>query len=103
MRIGIIGGGSLGLLWAARLNEYADVTLFCRSEEQTEIIRRNGIIFTALDDREKKYFITAEWINQFHHSAGFDVLFLMTKQTALDQILSTISSLIDEKTYVVAW
>lgn len=103
MKIGIIGGGSLGLLWAARLNEYAEVTLFCKSEEQADIIGQNGIIFTALDGHEKKYLVTAEWINQFHHSAGFDVLFLMTKQTALDQVLSSISSYIHEKTYVVAW
>jgi 2-dehydropantoate 2-reductase len=103
MRIGIIGGGSLGLLWAARLSGHADVTLFCKSKEQTELIRQYGIRLTALNGCETEYFVTAEWIDHFPHSADFDVLFLMTKQTALNQVLAAISSFIHENTYVVAW
>jgi 2-dehydropantoate 2-reductase len=103
MKIGIIGGGSLGLLWATRLREYADVTLFCKSEQQTEMIRQDGIILTALDGQETRYLVTAEWIEHFPPSAGFDVLFLMTKQPALDQVLSILPSFIHEQTYVVAW
>jgi 2-dehydropantoate 2-reductase len=103
MKIGIIGGGSLGLLWAARLNEYTDVTLFCRTKQQSEIIQKDGIFLTNMAKQKKQYLISAEWIEHFHHSAGFDVLFLMVKQPALDHVLSVVPSLSHEKTHVVAW
>ncbi|WP_028775471.1 ketopantoate reductase family protein [Shimazuella kribbensis] len=103
MKIGIIGGGSLGLLWAARLNEYADVTLFCRTVQQTDVIKKQGLLVTNTSGQKKRYLVSAEWIEHFHHSAGFDVLFLMVKQPALDQVLRMIPSLIHQKTHVVAW
>ncbi|MCH5584030.1 2-dehydropantoate 2-reductase [Shimazuella sp. AN120528] len=103
MKIGIIGGGSLGLLWATRMSEYADVTLICKSEQQAEVIRRDGVILTTLNGQKIRYRVTAEWIDEFNHSAGFDVLFLMTKQPALNRVLSIIPSFTHEQTHVIAW
>lgn len=43
MRIGIIGGGSIGLLFSYYLSEHFDVTLYSRTLGQVESIHQNGI------------------------------------------------------------
>lgn len=44
MKIGIIGGGSIGLLFAHYLSQTHDITLYTRSSEQAEMICQNGIL-----------------------------------------------------------
>lgn len=103
MKIGIIGAGSLGLLWATRLIKYHAVTLLCRTEEQASIIRQSGIELTTLLGEKETYHVSAEWIQQSIHSAPFDVLFLMVKQPIVDEILPLIPGLIHPDTAIVAW
>jgi 2-dehydropantoate 2-reductase len=103
MKIGIIGGGSLGLLWAARLSEHVKVTLLCRTDQQAKTIQQEGVILTTLDGQEKRYEISAEWINESDNSADFDVLFLMVKQPSFEQILPYVASVMHENTHIVAW
>ncbi|MDG3043859.1 2-dehydropantoate 2-reductase N-terminal domain-containing protein [Bacillus sp. B6(2022)] len=43
MKIGIIGGGAIGLLCASYLSEHHDITLFTRRKQQAEEIRALGI------------------------------------------------------------
>ncbi len=43
MRIGIIGGGSIGLLFAGYLGELFDVTLIVRRESQVKSLLKNGV------------------------------------------------------------
>lgn len=43
MDIGIIGGGSIGLLFAYYLNQSASVTLYTRTAEQAEKLNRDGL------------------------------------------------------------
>jgi len=38
MRIGIIGGGAIGLLFACYLSKSNQVTLYCRTNEQVRLI-----------------------------------------------------------------
>ena len=45
MRIGIIGGGAIGLLFANYLSENHDVTIFTRTKEQAELLNRDGLNF----------------------------------------------------------
>ncbi|MFO1445797.1 2-dehydropantoate 2-reductase [Bacillus sp. Bva_UNVM-123] len=45
MKIGIIGGGSIGLLFAHYLNKMYDVTIYTRSKEQAEMLMSKGLIF----------------------------------------------------------
>lgn len=45
MRIGIIGGGSIGLLFAHYLHKHHDVKLYVRSKEQAETLSTAGLIF----------------------------------------------------------
>jgi 2-dehydropantoate 2-reductase len=103
MKIGIIGGGSLGLLWAARLSQSAHVTLLCRTDKQAEKIQQDEIVLTTLEGQEIKYSVSAEWISQSNHSADFDVLFLMVKQPDLDEVLANISRWAAKNTPIVAW
>ncbi|RFU63379.1 2-dehydropantoate 2-reductase [Peribacillus glennii] len=44
MKIGIIGGGALGLLFSAYLSDFHDVTLYVRTREQEELITEEGIL-----------------------------------------------------------
>ncbi|TMU87883.1 2-dehydropantoate 2-reductase [Bacillus sp. BHET2] len=43
MKIGIVGGGSIGLLFAGYLGELFDVTLIVRRESQVNALLRNGV------------------------------------------------------------
>nr|WP_235675457.1 2-dehydropantoate 2-reductase [Bacillus altitudinis] len=43
LKIGIIGGGAIGLLCASYLSEHHDITLFTRRKQQAEEIRALGI------------------------------------------------------------
>ena len=47
MRIGIIGGGAIGLLFASRLSEKHSVTLYTHTADQASIIKRDGIRLIA--------------------------------------------------------
>lgn len=53
MRIDIIGAGSLGLLLAGRLITAGnEVRVWCRSHEQPEVLKRDGITISYEDGRE---------------------------------------------------
>jgi 2-dehydropantoate 2-reductase len=103
MHIGIIGAGSLGLLWAARLAAHAKVTLLCRTEQQAAIINQEGIMLTHCNGYEQRYWVTATQIDFIDRAAHFDVLFLMVKQPALPQILPHIHALMQSHSVIVAW
>ena len=45
MKIGIIGGGAIGLLFANYLSENHHVTIFTRTKEQAELLNRDGLNF----------------------------------------------------------
>ncbi len=45
MKIGIIGGGSIGLLFAHYLAKKHDVTIYVRSKEQAEKLASEGLVF----------------------------------------------------------
>ncbi len=102
MNIGIIGAGSLGLLWATRLNKFGSVTLFCRTKQQTMELKQSGVTLIDLEDKRETYCISAEWIEKLTHSAPYDVLFIMVKQPALDDVILRLPMLMDENTHVVA-
>ncbi|MEH7414207.1 2-dehydropantoate 2-reductase [Neobacillus drentensis] len=44
MKVGIIGAGSIGLLFAAYLSRVFDVTVYTRSQEQAAEINQNGVL-----------------------------------------------------------
>jgi 2-dehydropantoate 2-reductase len=58
MKIGIIGAGSIGLLFAAYLSKTCHVTIYTRTLEQAESININGVVLVKKDGK-RKYTIKA--------------------------------------------
>lgn len=55
MRIGIIGGGSIGLLFAHYLSDQNEITVYTRTKHQAEAISAGGITLQRGDVTEKAY------------------------------------------------
>ncbi|NRD78773.1 2-dehydropantoate 2-reductase [Bacillus sp. BRMEA1] len=51
MKIGIIGAGSIGLLFAAYLSESNEVTIYTRTSMQAEEINEHGILLNTASER----------------------------------------------------
>src|SRR4051812_38158009 len=51
MRVGVIGAGSIGLLFAAYISQVFDVTVYTRSQEQANEIDLHGIVLLNGKDR----------------------------------------------------
>jgi 2-dehydropantoate 2-reductase len=79
MRIGVWGGGSLGLLWAARLAAlYPETVLVTRTREQADAVRNKGIRVIGLDGKVER--IPVQAVESDQATASFDVIMLMVKQ-----------------------
>lgn len=64
MRVGIIGGGSIGLLFGAKLAEAgAEVTIWTRTEEQTAAITSAGIRLLDGQRGERVVRARGEWLS----------------------------------------
>lgn len=89
MRIGIIGGGSLGLLFAYYLNKTASVTVYTRTLEQAEVINREGI---CLKKKENIWntFVSAVPFDSWQGLE--DITIVTVKQYQLTHVLDKISN-----------
>lgn len=93
MKIHIIGAGSLGLLYGARLAASGtDVTFWCHSKDQAEQLRSKGI--TVKGEHDSIYVPSgsykAEPVSRYHELGGAeedDYIFLMVKQTGLSKVV----------------
>lgn len=103
MKTAIIGGGSLGLLWSARL-AMADlsVTLLTRTAAQASLINKTGIILQPLSGTEKVVPVEA-CATEDYLGERVDWLFVMVKQLDLPQLLPTIQALVHRRTQVLFW
>ncbi len=54
-QIGIVGGGAVGLTYAALLSEAAQVTVLSRREQQADLIKSSGINFDTRDGHHTTY------------------------------------------------
>lgn len=87
MKIGIIGGGSIGLLLAHYLMEHHEVHVFVRSKRQMDILLTEGLIF------EKKKKLINEKINVSLFSswdAEEELTIIAVKQYQLSSIIEKI-------------
>lgn len=99
MQIDVVGGGSLGLLYGAKLADAgADVTIWTRSMEQTVQLAEQGIRLIELDGiSERVIRVKSEWMehaslrvwnkDQNCKSTGYNWLLLTVKQTDLNDHL----------------
>ncbi len=88
MKIGIIGGGSVGLLVAAKLSSHHQITIFTHTQRQAKEINEKGITLIA-DSYEYHYnYISAVCMEKSAHSIrNQDVILLTVKQSAILELL----------------
>ncbi|WP_268254865.1 2-dehydropantoate 2-reductase [Bacillus pumilus] len=88
MKIGIIGGGAIGLLCASYLSQHHDITVFTRRNEQAEEIRTSGI----------ERMVRGETFRAVVHAQTgvkgvFDLLIVTVKYHHLQDVLDELSAL----------
>lgn len=92
MKVVVIGGGSVGLLWTARLRqEGMDVLLLTRTPEQAEWLRESGLTLITRDNREMSVTVDARVMVPSLPEA--DLYLLCVKQVALPHLLPSFRSL----------
>ena len=89
MKIAIIGGGAVGLLFASYLQEKHDVILYTRSVNQSEMIRENGLI-RVKGDESKSLTLNVRPIQQWEDN-GVELVIFCVKQYALEEVINSIS------------
>lgn len=90
MKIGIIGAGSIGLLFAFYLSERHKVTLYTRTAEQSSLINNDGVRLIANGVTEKRDISS----KVFKEDLSEEELIVVTvKQYHLPQILPVIEGL----------
>ncbi|MDR4886602.1 2-dehydropantoate 2-reductase [Fredinandcohnia sp. QZ13] len=98
MKIGIIGGGSIGLLFAGYLAEQHDVTIYTRTKHQASEINKNGVTIdkqnTSKTDRVQAATSSASVIEE-------DIVLFAVKQYILEEVLSNTLDL--EKVHTVCF
>ncbi|MDR6124288.1 2-dehydropantoate 2-reductase [Bacillus sp. SLBN-46] len=92
MKVGIIGAGSIGLLFASYISKYYKVTVYTRTENQASQINENGIILQKKAERTVS-FVKALPISKWKGTE--DVTLITVKQYQLTPVLEIINQLPD--------
>ena len=83
MRVSIIGDGAMGLLFASYLSLSADVAVFSRRNERSELRNRNGItvlvkdgsrVFHPVFTTDKSMMAGSELVILFRNELGYERL-----------------------------
>ncbi len=90
MRVGIIGGGSIGLLFGAYLGQNHAVTIFTRRHEQAQKINELGISLFIKEAEEKVIAADARFGDS--GITDQDILIIAVKQYDLPQLISLLRS-----------
>jgi 2-dehydropantoate 2-reductase len=88
MRVGIIGAGSIGLLFAAYISRVFEVTIYTRTTEQTSEINKYGIVLKKKGEQTislVKSLPITEW------KGAEDLTIIAVKQYQLDPIIEIIN------------
>ncbi|KMJ58531.1 hypothetical protein AB685_11690 [Bacillus sp. LL01] len=83
MKVGIIGGGAIGLLYAFHLSKAFPVTLYVKRKEQLQQLNRDGINMSH--EKEKRNINVQQWNNDTLPNE--DIIVVAVKQYALPTIL----------------
>src|SRR5690625_421443 len=81
MRIGIIGGGSIGLLLGSYLCRQHEVTLYVRRDEQKKVLNDEGLF---LSDRATPFSLRALLLDEIKEA---DCFIICVKQHHIENIL----------------
>jgi 2-dehydropantoate 2-reductase len=94
MKVGIIGGGAIGLLYAFQLSKAFPVTLYINRKEQLQLLETYGIsISEEVAEREINFRL---WNTKVRPTE--DVIMVAVKQYALQVILPTLEECTKEQT-----
>lgn len=85
MKIGIVGGGSIGLLFAFYLNQYHEVILYVRSQVQKKQLEEEGLILTKHGDTYRTV-VRVEPVSEWGKEK-LDLSVICVKQYHLDRLL----------------
>lgn len=91
MRVGIIGGGSMGLLFGAYLGQGHEVTIFTRREEQAQKIKEMGIRLLFQEADEKV--INTDARNGNSEIYDQDIVIIAVKQYDLSHLIPLLMSI----------
>ena len=92
MKIGIIGGGGIGLLFAARLSDDHSVTLYTRTENQAAALMSEGLELIDNEGSSIKRGITSRGIERGLLGEE-DLIIVAVKQYQLPQLLESLKGL----------
>ncbi|UQD51607.1 2-dehydropantoate 2-reductase [Bacillus methanolicus] len=87
MKVGIIGGGSIGLLFAYYLNKCFDTTIYTRTDRQACMIGAKGLLFEK-NKKQETVQIKAE--SFFNWNGDEDLTVIAVKQYHLEDVLAQI-------------
>ncbi|MGO4549114.1 ketopantoate reductase family protein [Paenibacillus sp. 2TAB23] len=106
MQIDVVGGGSIGLLFGARLAEAgADVVIWTRSKEQADLVSERGVLVRELGgSSEQSIAIQGAWVQDHNfirtltaRKGGKRWILLAVKQTSVnDQLLAFLDRFISD-------
>ncbi|WP_053362065.1 2-dehydropantoate 2-reductase [Bacillus sp. FJAT-27251] len=92
MRIGIIGAGSIGLLFSWYLSEKHEVTLYTRTVHQADMINRQGVALVKEAEAVRK--LPAKPMDEW--MGGDDLTIITVKQYQLHEVLIQIEDKLDK-------
>lgn len=102
MRIAVWGGGSLGLLWSARLaSKFDHLLLVTHSERQADAINRAGIDLTNQAGEQKNLKVRAKQADLVVEDAPFDMILVMVKQYHLPVVFALLQKAVHPGTQVL--
>lgn len=90
MKVGVIGGGAIGLLFAANLGKKHDVTLFVKSPEQQDSINSTGIILRHPHTYET---VMIKAVTDYEYLSTNDLIIIAVKQYHLSALHETLNNI----------
>ncbi|MBD1379920.1 2-dehydropantoate 2-reductase [Metabacillus arenae] len=84
MKIGIIGAGSVGLLFAAKLSASFPVTLYTKTKTQAKLLNDNGILLDGTKVKSASFHASSETIYEE------DIQIVTVKQYQLEKIVGNL-------------
>ncbi len=90
MKIDVIGGGAIGLLFAAYLSKVFAVTVFTKSSRQAAELNTHGIVLVK-GQKSMSFRIEAKTINEYINPG--DLAILAVKQYQLETVLAQLSKI----------
>ena len=83
MKIGIIGGGSIGLLISSYFSEFHDVTVYVHRETQKKVIKEKGVTRFKHSKKDKNLSVKQ---NLYTNIKEEDCYFVCVKQHQMERL-----------------